>query len=114
MKLNQAQLRRLVEQVVNEMPDPPEGTSLATRAPAAAAAEHPAIIAAVETMVGAMGDALSEQLGDEDMIELDQTLHTEFHNDLMEFVEGWMNTMTESHADGARGRAARNGGWSSR
>ncbi len=114
MKLNQAQLRRLIEQVVTEMPDPPEGTSLATRAPASAAAAHPAIAEAVETMVGAMGEALAEQLPDEDMMEFDQTLHTDFQNDLMEFIEDWMNTLTESHADGARGRAARNGGWSSR
>jgi hypothetical protein len=117
MRMTKQQLRRIVREAVrskiedlreapHHTPKPEKGTSLATRAPARAAAENPEVMEAVDHLVGAVGSALIEMmpLADPDAeMDLDQSVHTDFHNELMEFVEDWMSTYTEAFERGDLG-----------
>lgn len=88
---------------MTEMPVPPKGTVMQTRAPAAAASESPEVDEAIQVMIGAVGTALFEMLGDagdDAEMMLDQSLHTDFHNDLRDFIDEWMNTYMEAHERG--------------
>lgn len=104
MRITKEQLRRVIREAVRARlaeTVPPHGTSMQTRTTAAAAAEHPAIQEAIDVMIGAVAEALEEMMGDpEAAMNMEESLHTEFHNDLMKFVEDWMNTYTEAHARG--------------
>lgn len=91
---------------LSEGPKPPPRTNLASRAAARAAAQSPEVMEAVDVMVGAIGSALMEMIpgADPDVeMEIDQSVHTEFHNDLMKFVEDWMSTYTEAYERGDLG-----------
>lgn len=101
MKLSHGQLRSLVGQVMKESPNPPKGTTLKTRATARAMSEHPKVNEAVEQLVGALNSALSEMIDDEDEMEMmDQSIHTDFYNDVMDLVDNWMNMYAERQGRG--------------
>lgn len=95
MKLTQKQLRLIVEQTLLEAL-PSSDMSLKTKA----ALENPDIVRAVEKVVSAVGTSLFHIIGDSGADMLDQSLHTDFHNDLMNVIEEWINTYIESHERG--------------
>lgn len=102
MKLTKTQLVKIIREtvrkkmkVVSEV-SPPRGTMLSTRAPAAAALAHPNVAGAIENLKDAMMEALEEQVSRYALEEVDQILHTEFHKELYDLVEEWLNTLVEN------------------
>ena len=105
MKISQSQLRQIINEEVGRglrrlsEVKPPEGTRLSTRAPAAAALAHPAIDEAVDHLIGAMAEALTEQFDDDAMNAIDASLFTEFHKDLYDVIDSWMNAFFEEFGE---------------
>ncbi len=99
MKLSKTQLRRVINEALDEMSvKPPKGTSLKTRSFARTASAHPGLEDAIQNLVGEMETALEEVIGpdpQDDMLQ--QSLHTDFHNDLMNFIDEWIDTYVQEY-----------------
>jgi len=101
MKLSRTQLRHIIQETINETSAvPPKGTSLKTRSFALAAGSHPGLESAIENLVVEMENALEEVIGpdpEDDMLQ--QSLHTDFFNDLKEIIEEWMNVYVREYEE---------------
>lgn len=100
MKLNANQLRSIISETVKaskrrrlgEGPVPPANTTLSSRSHAAAVMEDRRIQDAMDSLSGALVDALTTVLGGDELFDgsdVEGQVMTGFQNELHEFVEQW-------------------------